>query len=432
ATNTTTSNATFTVCGTLLGTNVYTATITDNNGCVGSCTATNIVNPNPVCSIAPPSAELCFGPEFCTTYTVTPANGEAPYRIVWSRGGIPIATNTTSTSATFTVCGTLLGTNVYTATITDNNGCIGSCTATNIVTPNPLCSIEPPTAEVCFGPQNCASYLVTPFSGAPPYRIVWSGPGGPIATNITSSNATFSVCGNLLGTNIYTASITDSNGCVGSCTAINIVNPNPICRISPPTAELCFGPENCIDYVVTPLNGEAPYRIVWSGIGGPIQTNLVTNSATFRVCATVIGTNVYTASITDNNGCVGSCTATNIVNPNPTCTVTPPTNEVCVGFSATFTVVPTNGTPGYQFSWTGPAGFVSTNQTITISNAQLVNAGFYVVVVTDSKGCTSTCQGRLIVNPNPVCTVTPPTNAVCAGFSATFGVIPSSGTAPYT
>src|SRR6185503_1395107 len=273
ATNTTTTNASFTVCGTLLGTNVYTASITDNNGCVGSCTATNIVNPNPVCSITPPTAELCFGPNFCTTYVVTPASGEAPYQIVWSRGGVPIATNTTTTNASFTVCGILLGTNVYTATITDNNGCVVSCTATNFLNPNPICSIAPPSAELCFGPNFCTTYVVTPASGEAPYRIVWSRGGVSLATNTTTTNASFTVCGTLLGTNIYTATITDNNGCIGSCTATNIVTPNPLCSIEPPTAEVCFGPQNCASYLVTPFSGAPPYRIVWSGPGGPIATN---------------------------------------------------------------------------------------------------------------------------------------------------------------
>ena len=71
-------------------------------------------------------------------------------------------------------------------------------------------------------------------------------------------------------------------------------------------------------------------------------------------------------------------------------------------------------------------------ETITIANAQAVNAGFYRAVVTDANGCTNFCLAQLNVFPNPTCVIAPPTNRVCAGDSATFTVTPSSGTAPYT
>jgi hypothetical protein len=125
------------------------------------------------------------------------------------------------------------------------------------------------------------------------------------------------------------------------------------------------------------------------------------------------------------------CQAQLNVFPNPICTVTPPTNSVCAGFPATFTVTPSGGTAPYTLNWTGPAAFTSTNASITIANTQPANAGLYVVTVTDANGCTTSCQGRLIVNPNPVCTIAPPVAGVCAGGTATFTVTPSSGTAPY-
>src|SRR6185436_5001137 len=115
----------------------------------------------------------------------------------------------------------------------------------------------------------------------------------------------------------------------------------------------------------------------------------------------------------------------------PICTVTPLTNAVCAGFSATFGVIPSSGTAPYTFAWSGPAGFASTNQSITITNAQLTNAGLYTVVVTDSKGCTNTCQGRLIVHPNPICAISASRTVICAQECVDIRVTPSSGEPPY-
>ena len=100
----------------------------------------------------------------------------------------------------------------------------------------------------------------------------------------------------------------------------------------------------------------------------------------------------------------------------PTCSISPPTNIVCAGGTASFTVTPTGDGP-FTVSWTGPNGFTSTNSfTITIPNAQAANAGIYTSTVYDSFGCPSSCTAILIVNPNPTITFNSP--SVCAGGSA--------------
>ena len=63
-----------------------------------------------------------------------------------------------------------------------------------------------------------------------------------------------------------------------------------------------------------------------------------------------------------------------------------------------------------------------------INNAQAANAGTYTAHVTDSKGCITSCEATLIVNPNPTCTVSPPTATICEGLTQTFTANPSGGT----
>ncbi len=110
----------------------------------------------------------------------------------------------------------------------------------------------------------------------------------------------------------------------------------------------------------------------------------------------------------------GSVEFTIQIAPLPTCTVTP-ANQVCPGSSASFTVNPTGSNP-FTFSWTGPAGFTSTNQTITINNAQAANGGYYVATARDVFGCATVCSNLLTVYTNPIVSVAP-TN-VCVGSAA--------------
>jgi uncharacterized repeat protein (TIGR01451 family) len=118
------------------------------------------------------------------------------------------------------------------------------------------------------------------------------------------------------------------------------------------------------------------------------------------------------------------------VAPVPTCTVNPPTNSVCATFSTSFTVTPTGAGP-FTYNWSGPAGFSSTNATITITNAQAANAGVYTVIVTDIYGCVTSCSGTLIVNPNApnikVTKICPP-NPVQPGGTINFtGTVTNTG-----
>lgn len=73
------------------------------------------------------------------------------------------------------------------------------------------------------------------------------------------------------------------------------------------------------------------------------------------------------------------------------------TGPYCVG-----DLIQLNGQPGADtYSWTGPNGFVSTDQNPTIPNATLLNAGVYTLTATTS-GCAANDDVTVVVNPNPV------------------------------
>src|SRR5207244_2326792 len=64
----------------------------------------------------------------------------------------------------------------------------------------------------------------------------------------------------------------------------------------------------------------------------------------------------------------------------------------------------TGGTSPYNFSWSGPNSFSSTDQNPTITSATTTESGTYNVTVTDGTNCTATATTLVTVNPLPTAT----------------------------
>ncbi|HRF40317.1 MAG TPA: SdrD B-like domain-containing protein, partial [Saprospiraceae bacterium] len=89
----------------------YQVTILSANGCTATATATITAFPNPTCSISLVS-DVIFGNDGALTVSAT--GGTAPYSFLWSNG-----------ATTQTITG--LNGGVYSATVTDANGCTSTC-----------------------------------------------------------------------------------------------------------------------------------------------------------------------------------------------------------------------------------------------------------------------------------------------------------------
>jgi PKD repeat protein len=260
---------------------IYTATIIDQFGCTSTCTAALIINPNPQCAIAPETAEVCAGGS--ATFTANVSGGTAPFAITWTGPGTFTATGP---SISATVAG------VYTATVIDSRGCSTSCQSTLNVNPIPSCVVAPASQEVCQG--STATFTVNVTGGTAPFTIEWTGPG-----NFSGSGP--NIVAGVAGT--YTANVTDSKGCVTSCSAQLIVNPVPACVIAPSTQEICLGAE--ATFTVSVTSGTPPFSIEWTGPSGFTATG-----PTITISDAVLeDSGSYVANVTDSKGCPTTCSA---------------------------------------------------------------------------------------------------------------------------
>ena len=99
-----------------------------------------------------------------------------------------------------------------------------------------------------------------------------------------------------------------------------------------------------------------------------------------------VGTTYLTCTATDPCGNVGTCQFTVTVVPNPTCSISGPT-EIAQGDVASLCGP---GDPGLSYLWNGPGVAEATTQCI-----QANQEGTYTLTVTDPYGCTSTCTHML-------------------------------------
>ncbi|MEO5803320.1 MAG: PKD domain-containing protein [Verrucomicrobiota bacterium] len=85
----------------------------------------------------------------------------------------------------------------------------------------------------------------------------------------------------------------------------------------------------------------------------------------------------------------------------PTITSQPQSRAVAAGTNVTFSVTATGDTPVYRWQFNGAVMANKTNATLTLTNVQLTNAGFYSVIVSNVAGTVTSSNAALTVNVPP-------------------------------
>jgi hypothetical protein len=272
---------------------------------------------------------------------------------------------------------------IYTFVLTDTiTTCIGSDTALVAID-----TISPTATAGGGGTITCALPSVTLTGAGTPVGVTfsWTGPNG-FASNLQNPSVTAA------GTYILTVT-RPSNGCTATSSIVVAEN------TTPPTASATVsGPITCANSSVQLFGNGAPVGVTYawtgpSGFNSTLQNPIVFNTGPYF--------------LTVRNPANG-CTAASFV--NVISNTTPPgvtaTGGVKTCTNPTVTLTATSPTPGVIYNWSGPNGYMSSQQNPTVTAI-----GSYTVTVTNlDNGCKSIQSVTVTQNTvAPSLSVTSPT-----------------------
>ena len=382
-----------------VGTQTLTYTYTNTNDCTNTDDTIIEIYESPTADITSPVNVLCFG-DATGEATVTVEGGTAPYTYSWDNGQ-------TEATATGLVAGD------YIVTVTDNNGCTTTATAT-IEQPVAALSVSI-TSEIdvlCYG-EATGSATALAAGGTAPYTYSWD-------NGQTEATATGLVAGD------YVVTVTDANGNATTCSATATATiEQPVAALSVSiTSEidvLCYG-EATGSATALAAGGTAPYTYSWdNGQTEATATGLVAGD--------------YVVTVTDANGNATTCSATataTIEQPVAALSVsiTSEIDVLCYGeATGSATALAAGGTAPYTYSWDNGQ---------TEATATGLVAGDYVVTVTDANGNATTCSATATATiEQPVAalsvSITSEIDVLCYGeATGSATALAAGGTAPYT
>lgn len=297
---------------------LYAVTVTDTNGCSGEGTFDFTVNPISALSING-DEQICDDSDGQLTAT----GGFTTYE--WSN-------NAETASITVDDPGT------YTLLATDPNGCVSTASfeVTEVSSPSPTIEGD---LTVCPG-------FTTELTSPGTYTTYqWSNNGNNSPNSISSPGE-------------VTLTVFDDVGCSGSVavTVVEVPNPVPI-----------------IDGIDAVCEGESADLMVTENFASYMWSDGTTSNQ-----INVQQTDIYSVTVTDNEGCVGEATFDFTVNQIPALEIIG-NAQICTNSSGQL-----NATEGFTtYDW-------SNNE--TTANITVTTSGQYALVATDPNGCVATAS----------------------------------------
>lgn len=368
----------------------YTVTITDDNGCNITATAT-ITQPPVLLASAAKTDVTCFAGADGTA-TAQPVGGVAPYAFDWtSLQSSPTATDLAAGS--------------YTVTVTDLNGC--TVTASTVLL-QPASSVDlsaVQTKTACFSESNGAALATATGGNGAPFTFQWS-------NNESTAEAVNLPVGS------YTVTASDNKGCT-VVQSIDIQQYDSIVVNAPFVEPTCFG------YA----DGRAAVNFVHGGAGGDVLANYTyqwsqPNAPNGISVEGLQGDKTYSLTVTDQQGCSGVFSFT-VTQPPAIVVETAHDDVSCFGFSdGSARVVNVQGVnPITQYNWSN-----------TVNGTQVDNVviGTYTVTVVDSEGCTGS-NSETITQPEVLQVEFTTKELLCSGDNdASITASVQGGTPQYT
>ena len=347
--------------GLAAGTYLVTVTLSGGSTIVRSATVTAPT------ALQIPTNQITITPVKCTGETtgaisLAPTGGTSPYTYLWSG---PASFTSTQQNLTNLDNGT------YNVTVTDNKGCtLISQPLSVLEASSPLTAAFNASTNIrCIGEAN-GSAQITVNGGQTPYGFSWRDFNNQQVAIVEDPAG--------LAAGVYNVVVTDAFGCTR-------LLPAAVTIAAPPTAL-------SVTSLITNVNcnggnsGAVSLTISggWPGAAPTISWN---NALPSIPNPTGIPSNTYTATVTDNGGCVVTHVAT-VTQPAAIVIdniITPQAGALPTG--AIDLIIVSGGVAPLGYSWTGPNNFTAITQDISG-----LFEGAYSVIITDASGCTRAAQ----------------------------------------
>ncbi|MFT4847350.1 MAG: gliding motility-associated-like protein, partial [Sediminicola sp.] len=336
----------------------YCLELTDDNGCVfNECL--DIEEPAPLSINRAVTMPDC-GDGTLAEVNLQVSGGVPPYSINWSNGE--------ETEIVF------LDNGSYQVIVTDANNCVTQESGTINLPEALLLGFETPIfpggVNIACNGESTGSIDLTLFNANGLPTINWTGPNGFTSTDEDLSN---------LEAGEYCVTAIDDLGCEAN-ECITLTEPTPISATFASTAVSCNAGDDGATSIS--ISGGVPvYQIAWTGPDGFTGSGVT-------ISELIAGT--YCAEITDLNDCT-EVFCIDIIEPNEIVVIlnSPETdgfNIACFGDnSGEINSTISGGTINYDYSWTGPDGYASTDE-----NPINLFSGEYCLTITDANECVAT------------------------------------------
>lgn len=386
---------------------VISVTVTDSLGATSSASF-NVVPPPPLVITLTPTNPTCpGGSDGEIVATVTGGSPLGYAAMDWTKDGIGFVP-----ADPLNPTGLSLG--LYELTVTDNQGCV-KVAQVNITEPVAITEIHVITDPSCAGLSD-GTITITTAGGTGLHTYQWLNPIGIPVPGGIASKITGVYAGN------WTVEVTDANGCTQTF-PFTVTDPAVInVDIFAPVVDFCIG--GSADFQAEILSGGiAPLTYSWS----PTTDLDYPNSDRVVFTPTVAGGYLYTVTVTDANGCVGSAFVSGTVSPAfTTVPIIMASGALtgCIGNSITLTV--TNPGDFQSLLW-------STGETTTSIVVDYEDIFYVLGFSPDTDGCYTTTTYQVLIQPTTI-TLNSIVQNRCGG-SGTGGAIDvttSGGCSPYT
>jgi gliding motility-associated-like protein len=287
---------------------------------------------------------------------------------------------------------------VYTVTITDTTGC-------KFIRKDSLFYSTPPVRNYILNRSNCGrndgSIKVIVGSNYGAVNYMW----GKIPSTLSFSPSPPDSIFYSLDSGKYIFEITDAVGCVKRDTVSLIDSSAPRFTLKT-TNSICLNGMGRIK--ATPTSGTPPFGYLWY--------NFTTKDSVMNL---VSGT--YTVTVSDARLCSRADSALISYFPKPELNLLP-VNSKCGPNNGSITTNISFGKPPFTFNWSNGA---------TTKNLSGLNAGKYILIITDSLGCTDI--DSVTITADPVLQIsTSSTAPFCDLNNGTASAVILGGKPPYT